>query len=199
VPLTTSGKNSLLTDGLDTFTHIALLDDTQTEIAGGSPAYARKAVTWTAAASGVRDNNADLVFDVQGGDTAAYWAAYDASSAGNQKAYGQIGSTIRGVATMQSGDDIFRSDAHGLANDHRVFVAAVAGEALPTGVSAATLYFVVNVATDTFQLATTSGGSAINLTTDGEIAFFRTVPEVFGSQGTLTIATGNLDIDANFV
>lgn len=199
MPLTTNGKNDLLTNGLTNYTHIALLDDTQTEISGGSPAYARKAVTWTTAAAGVRDNNADLVFDVAAGKTVAYWAAYTAITAGTQEAFGQIGSTIRGVATMQASDDIFRSDAHGVVANDRIFVAAIAGESIPTGIAAGTLYFAVTITTDTFQLSATSGGAAINLTTDGEIAFFKTVPEVFGSQGTLTITTGNLDVDANFV
>ena len=34
------------------------------EVSGGSPAYARKAITWNAAASGNLDNNANPVFDV---------------------------------------------------------------------------------------------------------------------------------------
>lgn len=199
MPLTTEGKNDILTNGLTAFTHVALLDDTFTEIAGGSPAYARKAVTWTAAGSGLRDNNADLVFDVQAGDLVALHAVYDASSAGNQEAYGQIGSTLRGVASVENTGDVFASNAHGLVNTDRVFLATVAGESLPGGLSASTLYFVVGVTTDTFQVSLTSGGAAVAVTTDGECAFFKTVPETFGSQGTLTIATGNLDIDANFV
>lgn len=34
------------------------------ELSGGSPAYARKAITWNAAAGGSLDNNANPVFDV---------------------------------------------------------------------------------------------------------------------------------------
>ena len=34
------------------------------EITGGAPAYARKAITWNAAAAGALDNNANPVFDV---------------------------------------------------------------------------------------------------------------------------------------
>jgi len=47
-------------------------------------------------------------------------------------------------------------------------------------------------------LSLTSGGAAVNLTTDGEVAWFRTVPETFASAGNLIIATGNLDLDLTF-
>jgi hypothetical protein len=39
------------------------------EVTGGSPAYARKAITWNAANAGNLDNNANPVFDVPGGVT----------------------------------------------------------------------------------------------------------------------------------
>jgi hypothetical protein len=43
------------------------------ELAGGSPAYARKAITWGAAGSGtVSKSGADIVFDVEGGDTVSF-------------------------------------------------------------------------------------------------------------------------------
>src|SRR5687768_15411422 len=174
MPLTTEGRNDVLTNGLTSFTHVGAYTDLGvTEVAGGS--YARQAVTWTAAASGVRDNNAQLSVPIPAGTTVVVGGVWDASSAGNSEGFFQIGSTLRGVATMQSSDDIFRSDAHGLSNDHRVFVTTLLGETLPTPLSATTLYFVAAVATDTFQLSTTSGGASVALTTDGEIAWFRTV------------------------
>ncbi|MHC1731963.1 MAG: hypothetical protein AB9888_08060 [Bacteroidales bacterium] len=55
-----------------------------TEISGGSPAYARKAVTWGAASGGVLTmNGTDPVFDVPAG-TVGSVAFYDAVTAGNQ-------------------------------------------------------------------------------------------------------------------
>lgn len=68
--------------------------------------------------------------------------------------------------------------AHGLSNDDPV-VFTTSG-ALPTGLTAGTVYYVVNKNTDDFQVSATVGGSAINTS---------------GSQsGTHTVATGN---DAN--
>jgi hypothetical protein len=45
-------------------THIGLCIVNGTEISGGSPAYARKAVTWVASAAGIIRPNADLTFDI---------------------------------------------------------------------------------------------------------------------------------------
>lgn len=53
------------------------------EVTGGSPAYARKAITWNAAASGNLDNNANPVFDVPAGTTikrVGYWSAVTAGT-----------------------------------------------------------------------------------------------------------------------
>jgi hypothetical protein len=52
--------------------------------------------------------------------------------------------------------------AHGLSNGSAVVLTTTG--ALPTGLAASTTYFVVSAATDTFQLASTVGGAAINTT-----------------------------------
>lgn len=47
------------------------------EVAGGSPSYARKAVTWAASASGSKSSSANIVFDVPGSTTIThlgYWS-----------------------------------------------------------------------------------------------------------------------------
>lgn len=50
--------------------------------------------------------------------------------------------------------------AHGLSNGDTVTFTTTG--ALPTGLTAGTTYYVINAATDTFQVASTSGGTAIN-------------------------------------
>lgn len=54
---------------------------------------------------------------------------------------------------------------HVLTNDSQVTFATTGG--LPGGLSGGTYYYVVNAATNTFQVAATVGGSAIDLTTQG--------------------------------
>lgn len=74
--------NALETE-LDTLiTHIGLVDETGTELTGGSPAYAREAVAWADDGDGVIRPNADLTFNVPADATVAGWRGYSASSAG---------------------------------------------------------------------------------------------------------------------
>ena len=42
------------------------------EVSGGSPAYARKAVTWNAASGGTATQNGDVVLDIPAGTTVTY-------------------------------------------------------------------------------------------------------------------------------
>lgn len=86
--LTTSGKNDAAEGVTDTITHIGLLDETGTELAGGS--YARKAVTWGSASNGVVKPTGDLTFDVPAETTVGGWAGYTASTSGTQKATGTV-------------------------------------------------------------------------------------------------------------
>jgi len=103
---------------------------------------------------------------------------------------------ISGVATIQASDDIFRSDGHGLPNDRRVVFYPANGEALPTGITEGTDYFVINATTDTFQISLTPGGAAINLTGDGEVFFQDMVPATDALQWKLDVPTFPIDLNA---
>lgn len=52
------------------------------ELAGGAPAYARKAITWAPPSGGTADTSALATFDVPAGSTAAYWGLWSAVSGG---------------------------------------------------------------------------------------------------------------------
>lgn len=52
------------------------------ELSGGSPAYARKSLTWAAASSGSVAISNDPVFDVEGGDTVSYVGLWSAATSG---------------------------------------------------------------------------------------------------------------------
>lgn len=199
MPLTATGRNSILTSGASAITHLgALTALTPTEASGGS--YARQAITFAAAASGIRDNNAQIVIPIPASTTVVAVSGYDASTSGNMLAYGGIGSSLlKGVGTViTAAGDAISSNGHGLVNTDRVMVFTVAGESLPTGLAATTLYFVVGATTDSFQLSLTSGGAAVDITALGDLGWAKTVPETFSSAGNLTIATGAYDLDFNF-
>ncbi len=203
--LNTAGRNALLTSGKAGLTHVGALTDVgTTEVTGGS--YARQAVTWSAAgtpAAGQASNTGALSVPIPAGTTVQSVGLWDAGTAGNLLGvfpYGSTGQVVDGVATVSTAD-LFTSVAHGLTTDDRVFFAAIAGETLPTGISATTLYFVLasGLTTDAFKVSTTSGGSALDITAAGECAFFKTVPNTFASAGNLAIAANSLILDATFV
>ena len=73
-------------------THIGLFN-ASTEITGGSPAYARKAVTWTTSSSGLIRPTADLVFDIPSGATVTNWRGFSASTGGTAYGGGALTST----------------------------------------------------------------------------------------------------------
>lgn len=52
------------------------------ELAGGTPAYARKAITWSAASGANADSSNTPVFDIEGGDTVAWVGWWSAVTAG---------------------------------------------------------------------------------------------------------------------
>jgi hypothetical protein len=73
------------------------------------------------------------------------------------KAFTAVGST-----------DVFTATAHGFANGDPVMLRNTpGGSSLPTGVLPFKLYYVTNVAANTFKLAREEDAAAINITTDG--------------------------------
>jgi hypothetical protein len=173
-----------------------------TEATGGSPAYARKAAVWGAAAAGQKSNTGTFTFDVPAG-TYAYFSLWNASSGNSGTQYlGYIpfgGTTpLKGFFTTDPTltNNTFFSDGHGMSNTDRVILYNTFSSSLPTGVTEGTLYFVVGAATNSFQVATTSGGSAVSLSVTASQGFFqRVVPEVFASQGQITVAAAALVLD----
>lgn len=85
--LVNASRNSML-DHLGTlvaFTSLHTADPGTTgtsEVAGGAPAYARKAVTWAAAATSSKSSSAGLVFDVPAATTITHLGYWSAATAG---------------------------------------------------------------------------------------------------------------------
>ncbi len=69
------------------------------------------------------------------------------------------------VSSVSTGADTITTSSAFFVNDDTVYVAS--SGSIPAGLSLLTKYFVVNAAGATFQLSTTLGGSAINLTSAG--------------------------------
>lgn len=177
-----------------------------TEATGGSPAYARIAAVWGAAASGTKANTTAVTFDVPAGTYGffTYWNASTGNTGTEYRGYAVFGGATpkKGFGVVDATDvtnDTVTSNGHGLVNTDRVILFNVVGETIPTGITEGGCYFVVGAATDTFQIALTSGGAAVNLTTQGEVYFEKVVPEVFAGQGQITAAIGALVLDASTI
>lgn len=197
MPLTLTGKNNLI--GVTSYTHAGAYTDLGvTEVTGGS--YARQSITWAAASGGTRTNSAQISIPIPAGTTVQAVGVWDASTAGASQGFWQIGSTLRAAGTVTASTDTVSSFGHGLAADDRVFFTGVGGEALPAGLSATVLYFVrsTGLTADAFTVSTTSGGAAVDVTANGEIAWYRTIPQTFSIAGNLVLpATTGLVIDLN--
>ena len=87
MPYSILGKNAML-DNLGTLAVFASLHTADpgengiNEVTGGSPAYARKSLTWNAAAAGSMDDSNAPVFDVPASTTVAFVGFWSAVTAG---------------------------------------------------------------------------------------------------------------------
>ena len=163
------------------------------EVTGGSPAYARKAITMAAAAARARAASTQPVFDVPA-TTVRFIGLWT-----------NAGSIFRGMFANGGSEKGFQVDltnnrilceGHGLVNDDKV---VFYGGTVPTGLTEGTVYFVVgNTAADPdyFQVSATQGGAAIDITAQpiAQCKFSKIVEEVFAAQGTFTLNSLNVAI-----
>jgi hypothetical protein len=88
MPLVNAAKHVMLNELASVAVFVSLHDgDPSTsgtnELTGGSPAYARKAITWNAAASGAIDDSSNgIVFDIPAGSDVTHCGFWSAVSGG---------------------------------------------------------------------------------------------------------------------
>lgn len=80
--------------------------------------------------------------------------------------FGTYGNGSGTTFTANSGTDFLTASTHGLDNGDIIYLTN-SGGALPTGLSTDLKYFVINKTTNTFQVALTSGGPAVDFSTNG--------------------------------
>lgn len=87
--LSTAGKNAMLDADTDNWPpayislHSSDPGSTGTnELTGGTPAYARKAPSWSAASSGVKAMSSSLSFDIPASSTVAYFGFWTDETGG---------------------------------------------------------------------------------------------------------------------
>lgn len=156
------------------------------EVTGGAPAYAQKAITINASSGGQRLLNAGVTFDVPACTVkwVGFWnAAVFIGCAPNG------GATPFNFMAVPSSDTVY-AVAHGLSNTQKI---AFFNGTPPAPLVEGTTYFIINAATDTFQVSATSGGALIDLTAAATFGCVVTAitEDVYAVQGThsLTAAT----------
>lgn len=180
--------------------HTAYSTSGANEVTGGSPAYARAALTWATPSGGSVALAATLpTWNVPASTTVAWWGLWDAVTSGTFLGMMPLGAgallnAMVEVAADITANDIF-SKAHGLVADNRV----VFWGSLPTGLTVGTIYWVIStgLATDSFRVSTTQGGSAVDITGTQPFGFFaqKCVPQTTVTQDTISLASGSIDLN----
>lgn len=165
-------------------------DGSLAELTGGSPAYARKAITIGTASGKQRAATTQPVFDIPASTTVAWITGWTAATGGSCLGISPMNGIPREFVADPSTDTI-RAQAHGLANGDKV---VFFGDTPPGGLGEGTIYYVVSTATDMFQVSLTQGGAAIDLTSTGgaDCWVSKIVPEVYANQGQLTLSAATL-------
>lgn len=171
-----------------------------TEVAGGS--YARKttaAADWNSASSGQQTNAQALAFPTATADWApsgtplVAYGSFDASSGGNLIEWDYLGNhPYKPIVGDDTAGDTIRCPAHGYVADDRVVFTAEFGGTLPTGITAATLYWVIagGLTTDAFKVSTTQGGAAVDITAVGSGMVRKVTTKVVQTGDTPSFAAG---------
>jgi hypothetical protein len=159
------------------------------EVTGGSPAYAQMSITMNAASAGSRLLNAGVTFDVPA--CTVKWLGY-----WNVSTF--VACAPNGGATPKNfmavpDTDLVYATGHAYADTQKiVFFDGTPPAPLVEG----TTYFVRDSATDTFKVAATSGGAAINLTAASSFGCVVCAiqEDVYGSQDTHALTSTTFTI-----
>lgn len=150
------------------------------ELTGGSPAYARKAVTFGAASGGIRTLSSPVTFDIPAANSVlwvGFWNSstflyYTPNGGGSPKEFVVVPTT-----------DVFECPAHGYADDQKV---VFYGGTTPSPLVEGAVYFVRDSTADTFKVSASAGGSVIGITTNGtsDVQVCAVVEDFYASQAT---------------
>jgi hypothetical protein len=94
MPLDNAGKNTAADAIAGAYAYLALFNSSDTELSGGSPAYARKLVTFGASSNGVKSiTGTPYQFDVPSGATVAKFGLFTAVTGGTRGALQPLSAT----------------------------------------------------------------------------------------------------------
>lgn len=164
------------------------------ELTGGSPAYARKSITWSAASSSSKASSNTPTFDVPPGSSVAFVGLSSALTGGTFAGMGANGGATQYAFTAATSGNTFTAPGSSYSNGATVVLFPGAGATLPGGYTAGTVYYVVSASGATFSLSATSGGSAVTVSSAGAGIVQGITVEPFAGQGTFTVNSDTLTI-----
>lgn len=192
MPFVDAAKNTML-DAL-TIDLISLHDaypgtnGLSNELSGGS--YARTAATVNAASGGSRSLNADVAIPVPAGDVAfiGFWRDDTTDEFLGWAPNGPASNNPQACYAEATSNEI-RLDGHGFSNGDTVIFFPLA-DALPSPIALGTVYYVISSDADSFEISTTSGGSAVDIAADGDLLLQEIIVETYAQAGTHTVKAG---------
>lgn len=171
--------------------HTAYSASGANEVTGGSPAYARQALTWASAASNSKALSGTYSWDVPASTTVGWIGFWDAVTAGNFAGMAAAGDASAYAFTVPSSTSTFLAPGSAFTSNEQVVILPTGGSTTPSGVTVGTIYYVKSPSGDSFQLSASSGpGAAVSITADGSGIIQPITVEAFGSQGTFTLSAG---------
>ena len=163
------------------------------EVSGGS--YARQAITWSSASGGTLNlASTPYSFSIPSSTTVAFLGFWTASSGGTFQGMTPLGGASGYAFAVPSSTGVFLAPGSSYSAGQTVVAFANGGAALPSGLTAGTIYYVISPSTDTFELSATSGGSAISLSGDGSGIITAITAEAFVSSGTYSLNSASWTI-----
>ena len=158
------------------------------EVTGGT--YARVASTFGAAAAGARTLSSAIAIDVPA-CTVAWLMAWD-SAGTTPEVYSPNDGNPQEFQVDVSANTI-RCPSHGYSDAQTVVFYA---DTVPSPLVEGTVYYVRDATTDTFKVAASSGGSAIDLSTQGGsgCTVSKITLEVYGSAGSHPVTTWSVGL-----
>jgi hypothetical protein len=199
MPLSTASANALL-DSWGTNNakfislHSAYSASGANEISGGSPAYARLTASWASASSNSKAlSGTPYNFNVPA-CTVAWLGFWSLVSGGTFAGMIPAGNAQAFAFSAPSSSSTLLAPGSSYAATQQVVAFPTGGSTMPTGLTAGTVYFVSAPSSDSFKLAATSGGTAINLSADGSGYAQAITPELFAGQGVFTLSAGTVSL-----
>lgn len=155
---------------------------------------ARGAAEWTVASETCTNDNSIAFAACTGGTETAYFVGIGRQSAGaTELDYIAPMGVEMGEGTGATDDNI-TIPGHTFIVDDRVCFFALPKIALPTGITAGTVYWVKTSAANVITVSTTQGGGTLDITAVGSVLAYKMVGLAISNGITPTISAGQLAI-----